>query len=112
MFRRVFDLKCVGIFLTMEKTEYSAVIKYLHLKGKLAFQIQEDLKDTLADNTHSYATVKRWVAEFKRGRQTVEDEQGPEKPSTATTEETIDLVLDIVMEDRRLSNRQVADRIF
>ena len=51
------------------------------------------------------------MAEFKQGRQSVVDEHKPGRPSTATTEENIDFVLDTVMEDRRLSCHQVADRI-
>ena len=73
-----------------------------------ASQNHEDLKDTLVNDASSYATVKRYVAEFKQGRQSVEDEQRVGRPSTATTEENIDLALDMVMEDRRLSCRQVA----
>ena len=96
----------------MEKNEYRPVIKYLLLKGKTASQIHKDLKDTLANDAPSQATVKCWVAEFKRGRQSVKDEQRPGRPSTVITDENIDFVFDMVMEDRRLSCRQVADRVF
>ena len=56
-------------FTKMEKTEYRAVIKYLNLKGLNSTQIHTDMTDTLGDQAPSFATVKRWVAESKRGRE-------------------------------------------
>ena len=49
----------------MEK--YRAVIQYFYLKGKIPLQIHEDLVSILAVMVLLYSTVKRWLAEFKRG---------------------------------------------
>lgn len=95
----------------MEKTEYRAVIKYLHLKGMTPSEIHEDMVRTLTDNAPSYATVKRWVNEFKRGRESVEDDPRPGRPPTATTKDNLDLALGMIMEDRRISCRQIAERL-
>ena len=51
------------------------------------------------------------MQEFKHGRHSVEDELRSGRPSSATTTENIGLVLDMIMEDRRLSTRQIADRL-
>ncbi|XP_076039451.1 protein GVQW3-like [Oratosquilla oratoria] len=51
------------------------------------------------------------VAKFKRGRDSVKDEPKSGRPSTVTTPENIDHVLEMVMEARRLSSRQIATRM-
>ena len=67
--------------------------------------INEDMVKTLADTAPSYATVKRWVNEFKRGRASVEDDPRAGRPPTATTKENLDLARGMVMDDRRVSCR-------
>ena len=54
---------------------------------------------------------KCWVNKFKQGNEGVEDDARVRKASTAPTLENIDLVLDMVMEDRRLPTRQIEDRL-
>ena len=44
---------------------------------------------TLGKDALSYATVKRWVAEFKRGRQSLEDDPCPGRPVTVATPEMV-----------------------
>lgn len=95
----------------MEKTEYRAVIKYLHLKGMTSSEIHEDMVGTLAESAPSYATITRWVREFKRGRDSVEDDPRSGRPPTAITKDNLDLALQMVMQDRRLSCRQIAERL-
>ncbi|KYQ51718.1 hypothetical protein ALC60_09165 [Trachymyrmex zeteki] len=57
----------------MEKIEYRAIIKFLHLKGNTSTQIKAELDAVYGDSAPSFATVKRWVAEFKRGRTSLAD---------------------------------------
>ena len=59
---------------------------------------------------HSYATVKRWVGEFKRGRQSLEDDVRPGRPVTVATPEMVNKVHDIVMTDRRVTERYIASK--
>jgi len=49
--------------------EMRAVIKFPHppLQGKAPKEIHAILTETLGEHTTSYATVKNWVAQFKRG---------------------------------------------
>lgn len=56
----------------MDKIEYRAVIKYLCLKKLTPTDIHKDMQETLGDSAPSYAMVKKWCAEFKRGRTSVE----------------------------------------
>ena len=95
----------------MKKTEIRAIIKYLHLKGMTALEIRDEMLGTLAESAPSYASVTRWIREFKRGRVRVEDDPRSGRPATATTKDNIDLAPKMVMQDRRISCRQVAERL-
>ena len=64
------------------KVEYRAVIRYLYSKGKTG-----ELADVYGSSAPSYAQVKFWVGEFKRGRTSLEDEASSRRPLDATDEE-------------------------
>ena len=57
----------------MEKVEVRAVIKYLCKKGMTPKEIREYFMKTLG-NESPYCTVKKWAAEFKRGRESIDDD--------------------------------------
>ena len=50
-----------------DNIETRAVIKYFFLQGKAPKEIHSILTETLGEHATSYATVKNWVAQFKRG---------------------------------------------
>ncbi|XP_029655230.1 protein GVQW3-like, partial [Octopus sinensis] len=62
-------------------------------------------------NAPSYATVKRWVNVFQRGRERVKDDPRRERPPTATTKDKLDLDLGLIIQDRRISCHQIAERL-
>jgi len=47
--------------------ETRAVIKFFFFHGKAPKEIHVILIETLGEHAPSYATVKNWVAQFKRG---------------------------------------------
>jgi len=51
----------------------NAVIKYLNLKGLSPNEIADDTKVVMGDDAPSYATIYRWIAKFKRGKESTED---------------------------------------
>ena len=85
----------------MDKIGERAVIQYLHKKGLTPKDIHNDMVAILGKDAPSYATVKRWVAEFKRGRQSLEDDPHPRRCVTVATPETVNKVHDIVMTSYR-----------
>jgi len=99
----------LDVVLKMEKNEKRALIKYLLMKGLLAQQIHLDMKEVLADDAPSQATVYRWTSSFKSGRQSTEDEHRSCHPSDTCTEETINYVQDMILKDRRATIRYVAE---
>jgi [histone H3]-lysine36 N-dimethyltransferase SETMAR len=93
----------------MEKNEVRAVIKYLLKKNLSPTEIHADLQHTLGQSAPSYDIVKRWCREFKCGRESCEDAHGGGAPTTATTQENVNKVHDLIMKDRRLTVRDLAE---
>ena len=97
--------------MKMDNIWHRGVIKYLHKKGLTPKDIHADMVATLGDTAPSYATVKRWAALFKMGRESLEDDDRCGRPLTATTEENISHVHRIVMGDRRVTVNEIATSV-
>jgi hypothetical protein len=64
-------------------------------------ETHEDFMDTLWKKSPSYSTVKKWAAEFKRGRKSIGDDERSWRSNEATNDETAEAVHDLVMCNRR-----------
>ena len=93
------------------KVEYRAVIRYLYLKGKTGKEIHGELADVYGSSEPSYAQVKFWIGEFKRGRTPLEDEARSGRPLDATDEEMCKKVRDLVYSDRRIQVEEIAQAL-
>jgi len=78
-------------------------IKFLFLQGKELKEIHVILRETLGEYAPWSATVKNWVAQFKRGDFSTCDAPRPGRPKTVTTPEIIDQIHELILEDRRIS---------
>ena len=84
---------------------------FFFLKGKALKEIHAILKDTLGEHAPSYATVKNWVAQFKRGDFSNCDALCPGRPKTETTSEIIDQIHELILEDHRISAKSIAEQL-
>ena len=100
-----------GEFDKIDKTEARAVIKYLQKKGMTPKEIHEDMVQTLDDDSPSYSTIKKWAAEFKQGRESIEDDPPSGRPTTSTTDDQAETTHRTVLDDRRFSIQQIASII-
>jgi hypothetical protein len=91
----------------MENVEIRAVIKYLCKKGMPPKEIHEDFMYTLGKESPFYNNVKTWAGEFKRGRESIRDNERPWRPKEAANDETAEAVHDLVMCDRRRDLRSI-----
>ena len=89
------------------KIKFRAVIEFLTLENNAPSDIYDRMVKIYQDQCPSYATIKRWSAEFRRGRKSLEDDPRSGRPVTSTTSETIEAVENIVAEDRRVTIRQI-----
>ncbi|UYV67830.1 hypothetical protein LAZ67_5002166, partial [Cordylochernes scorpioides] len=74
-------------------------------------EIHEDMVDTLREDVPSYSTVKKWIAAFKLGRISTEDEHGPGRPVELVTQKNIDKIHNLVMLDRGMTVRQIEETL-
>ena len=69
----------------------------------------EMIKVVYGDCTVSQKSVYKWYKLFTEGREEVNDDARPGQPSTSTTNENTEAVKKIVMENRRITMREVAE---
>ena len=72
--------------------EFRAFIKFLTKEGAKAKEIHRRLADVYGDSSPKYSTVANRSAEFKRGRDSLEDDPRPGRPADAISQEMIDCV--------------------
>ena len=83
----------------MVTVEVKAVVKYFCKKGMSSTEIHYHFITckTLWDDAPSYSTVKKWAAEFKRWRESVENYVWSGSPKEATTDTNVELVDILIM---------------
>ena len=89
----------------------ASCIQVFFLQCKTPKEIHAILRETLGENAQSYATVKNWVAQFKRGDFSTCDAPRPGRPKTVTTPEIIDQIHDLILEDRRILAKSIAEQL-
>ena len=67
---------------------------------------------TLGDNAPAYSVVKSWLAEFKRGRNSVQDEHRSGCPKDAASSENVQIINDMLKEDRWQTIRHTAETTY
>ena len=63
------------------------------------------------DSSPSFSTIKKWAAEFKRGCIGLEDDLREGRSKSSTTPEIIGKVHDILLDERRIKVREIAETI-
>jgi len=92
--------------------ETRAVIKdFFFMQGKAPREIRAILTGTLGEHAPPYATVKNWVAHFKRGDFSTCDAPRPGRPKTVTTPEIIDQIHKLILEYGRISAKSIAEQL-
>ncbi len=94
-----------------ENIEQRYALKFCVKLGKTAKESKDMLKQAYGDRVMSMATFYRWYNLFREGREGVEDEPREGRPSTARTEVLKNTADVIVREDRRITVRELAQRL-
>jgi len=81
------------------------------LQGKAPNEIHAILIETLREHAPSYSTIKNWVVHFKRGDFSTCAVTNPGRPKTVTTLEIIDQIHELILEDRQISAKSIAEQL-
>jgi len=84
---------------------------FFFLQGKAPKEIHAILRETLREHAPSYANVKNWVAQFKRRDFSTSDAPRPARHKTVSTSEIIDQIHELILEDRRISAKSIAEQL-
>ena len=95
----------------MEKVEYRAVIRFLYLKGRTPTEAFDEMKEVYGEDAPSYDVVKHWHRQFKCGRTSVETAPIPGRSQSAIDDATIQQVEAAILDDRRITVRQLAHEV-
>ncbi|XP_018359055.1 PREDICTED: uncharacterized protein LOC108758551 [Trachymyrmex cornetzi] len=82
-----------------------------HVNGNTPTQIKDELDAGYGDSAPSFVTVKFWAAEFKRSRTNLGDDERLGWPKTATTDDNIAQVHQMVLDNRRIKVREIAEAV-
>ena len=87
-----------------QNIEFRAVIKFLTKEGAKAKEIHWRMADVSGDSS----PVAKWSAEFKRGPDSLEDDPRPGRPADVISQEMIDRVERLVLNNRRIKVAELA----
>ncbi|XP_049820041.1 protein GVQW3-like [Aethina tumida] len=93
----------------MEKIEFRVVIKHCFLMGKNTVEAQQRLEKHYPDSSPSKPMICRWYTEFKRGRTDTNNAERPGRPLEAVSPENVSEVLKIIMINRKVKVREIAE---
>jgi len=90
------------------KFEFRAVVKFLCKEGRAAKEIHDRLRYMYGDSAPSYSTITRWSNEFRRGRESLEDDLRSGWSSDAVNPSVIAAVEKLIRVDRRIKVLEIS----
>jgi len=101
----------LSVPLKMDKTEYRVVIKFFVKESLTPNEIHSKFIKVYGDSSPSFSTIKKWAAEYKRGRTSLEDDPCKGHPKSATTPQIIEQLHDMVLDDWQMKVHEIAETI-
>ncbi|CAF3389873.1 unnamed protein product, partial [Rotaria sp. Silwood2] len=77
--------------------------------GQSPSNIYQRMVVVYSDHAPSRATVFEWIQHFKHGKLNIEDSPRSGQPITATNDQTIKVVENLIIEDCRITLQRIAD---
>jgi len=88
--------------------DHRAYIKIETLRGKTSTEIHSSLMELCGVETVDRSTISRWAQRFREGRLSIENDPKSGRPRTSTDEQSVERVLQILEEDRRVTCEEIA----
>ena len=92
-----------------EKEEQRICIRFCQRLGKTGTETYQMLQVAFGEEVMSRARVFEWFRRFKDGQDSIKSEQRQGRPSTSRNNDIIETVQELVIEDRRLTVREISD---
>ena len=81
---------CLKTYNDWQKWNVRAVIKSHRKEGANTKEIHWRMVDVYGDSSPKYSTMAKWSVEFKRGRDSLEDDPRPGRPAGVISQEMLD----------------------
>lgn len=94
-----------------ERSEQRYCIKFCQKLGDTQAQTILKIQQAFGEDAMGVTQIKEWYNRFKDGRTSVNSEPRSGRPSTSRNDEVIDQVRVLVMEDRRITVRELATEV-
>jgi len=103
--------QCASHFTMAEKVQQRVCIDFCFRLGKTFAERYEMLQAAFGESCLSRSKTFEQYSRFKSGLRSFEDDPRPGRPSTSHTKETVARVREIIRADRRLTIREVAEKV-
>ena len=95
----------------MDKKEFRVLIKHCFLMGKNTVEAKQCLDKHFGDSAPNKSTIIDWYVEFKRGHTNTDGAERSSHSKSAVVLKNITKVHKIVLGDRKLKLREIADTL-
>lgn len=94
-----------------ERLEQRYCIKFCQNLGVSQVETIRKIQRVFGDDAMGITQIKEWYNRFKDGRTSVESDARYGRPSTSRNDKLIDQVRTLVMQDRRVTVRELAEEV-
>ena len=94
-----------------ERLEQRYCIKLCQKLGNSQVETTEKIQQVISDDAMGITQMKEWYNRFKDGRTSVKSDARSGRPSTSLNEELVDQRRTLVMQDRRVTVRELAEEV-
>ena len=101
-------MAAVRVSGTVSNDDQRAYIKIETLRGKTPTEIHSSLMEVCGVETVDRSTISRWAQRFHEGRLSIENDPKSGRPRTLTDDQSVERVLQILEEDRRMTCEEIA----
>ncbi|CAH1984799.1 unnamed protein product [Acanthoscelides obtectus] len=93
--------------MELNREHFCAIICYNFQRQLSQQECLAELLSVFGNETPHQSTISRWYGEFKRGRVSLSDDPRVGAPKTVVTQENVDAVRKLIIEDRHVTYRKI-----
>lgn len=97
--------------MELSRENLRAMIYYDFKSGLTQKQCGDRMIVAFGDEAPSKTTIYRWYSEFQRGRVSLMDDVREGRPKSAVSQENVDVVRQLVKEDRHVTYREIQEHL-